>query len=70
MAFLARAVPKELAATAQATVATVSGVVMASGTGVSGVLYAFSGSLAYLAMAAMALAGFACAVTADRLSRR
>jgi PPP family 3-phenylpropionic acid transporter len=70
MAFLTRAVPKELAATAQATVATVSGIVMASATGLSGLLYAFSGSLAYLAMAAMALAGFACAVTADRLSRR
>jgi PPP family 3-phenylpropionic acid transporter len=70
MGFLARAVPKELAATAQGLVATVSGIVMASATGLSGLLYAASGGLAYLAMAAMGLAGFACALSAHNLLRR
>lgn len=67
MAFLARAMPRGLAASAQGTVSTLSGIVMASATGLSGLLYAASGSLAYLAMAAMALAGLACALLARRL---
>ena len=70
MGFLARAVPRELAATAQGYVATVSGIVMASATGLSGLIYAASGSFAYLAMAAMGLAGLVCALTAHRLLRR
>jgi PPP family 3-phenylpropionic acid transporter len=70
MGFLARAVPKELAATAQGLVATASGIVMASATGVSGLIYAASGSLAYLAMAAMGLAGLICALMAHRLARQ
>ena len=70
MGFLARAVPRELAATAQGLVATASGIVMAAATGLSGLIYAASGSLAYLVMAAMGLAGFACAVIAHRLLRR
>ncbi len=70
MGFLARAVPRELAATAQGLVATVSGIVMASATGLSGLIYAASGSFAYLAMAAMGLAGFACALMAHNLLRR
>ncbi len=70
MGFLARAVPRELAATAQGYVATVSGIVMASATGLSGRIYAASGSFAYLAMAAMGLAGLICALTAHRLLRR
>ena len=70
MGFLARAVPRELAATAQGLVATASGIVMAAATGLSGLIYAASGSLAYLVMAAMALAGLACAFTAHRLLRR
>ena len=70
MGFLARAVPRELAATAQGYVATVSGIVMASATGLSGLIYAASGSFAYLAMAAMGLAGLICALTAHRLLRR
>ncbi len=67
MAFLARAVPRGLAASAQGTVSTLSGIVMAAATGLSGLLYAASGSLAYLAMAAMALAGLGCALLARRL---
>ena len=57
MGFLARAVPRELAATAQGFVATWSGIVSASATFASGFVYAASGSLAYLLMAAMALIG-------------
>ncbi|MEA3028396.1 MAG: transporter, family, 3-phenylpropionic acid transporter, partial [Alphaproteobacteria bacterium] len=69
MGFLARAVPRELAATAQGFAATWSGIVNASATVASGFLYAASGSLAYLAMAAMALAGLASALYAGRLWR-
>lgn len=70
MGFLARAVPRELAATAQGLVATASGIVMASATGLSGLLFAAVGGYAYLAMAGMGAAGFACALTAHRLARR
>jgi PPP family 3-phenylpropionic acid transporter len=69
IAFLSRAVPQELVATAQGTVSTISGIVMASATGISGLLYAASGSFAYLAMAAMSVAGFVCALTAHRVWR-
>ena len=70
MGFLARAVPKDLAATAQGLLATVSGIVMAAATSLSGLIYAASGSLAYLAMAAMGIGGLACALIAQRLWRR
>jgi PPP family 3-phenylpropionic acid transporter len=66
MGFLARAVPKELAATAQGLVATLSGIVTASAMALSGLVYASSGSLAYLVMAAMALVGLASALYAGR----
>jgi PPP family 3-phenylpropionic acid transporter len=70
MAFLARAVPRDLAATAQGAISTASGIVMAVATGLSGLLYARAGGLAYLAMAAMALAGLGCcALAADRQRR-
>jgi PPP family 3-phenylpropionic acid transporter len=64
MGFLARAVPRELTATAQGLVATLSGIVTASATGISGLVYATSGSLAYLVMAAMALIGLLSALFA------
>jgi PPP family 3-phenylpropionic acid transporter len=70
MAFLARTVPKELAATAQGYVATLGGIVTASATAVSGVAFAASGSLAYLVMAAMALVGVLSALYAGRHWRR
>ena len=70
MGFLARAVPRELAATAQGLVATMSGIVMASATGLSGLIYAASGSQAYLLMAAMGVAGLGFALIAHRLARR
>jgi PPP family 3-phenylpropionic acid transporter len=67
MGFLARAVPRELAATAQGFAATWSGVVNASATFASGFVFATSGSLAYLLMAAMALVGLSSALYAGRL---
>ncbi len=69
MAFLAGAVPKELAATAQGFVATLSGLISAAATAGSGLVYAASGSLAYLVMAAMALVGLLCALYAGRRAR-
>ena len=69
MGFLARAVPKELSATAQGTLATRGGILTASATGLSGLMYAASGSLTYLVMAAMACMGCACALVAHRLQR-
>jgi PPP family 3-phenylpropionic acid transporter len=70
MGFLARAVPRELAATAQGLVATASGIVMAVATGLSGLIYGSAGSLTYLMMAGMGIAGFACALAAHSLLRR
>ena len=55
-------------ALALATIAL--GLVMAAAMGVSGLLFGRYGTLAYLAMAAMALAGGAFALLARRLSRR
>lgn len=66
MGFMARAVPRELAATAQGLVATWSGIVTASATAISGLVYAASGSLAYLVMAGMALIGLMSALYAGR----
>jgi PPP family 3-phenylpropionic acid transporter len=66
MGFLARAVPRELAATAQGLVATWSGVVNATATFASGFVYAATGSMAYLLMAAMASVGLICALAAGR----
>jgi PPP family 3-phenylpropionic acid transporter len=66
MGFLARGVPRELAATAQGFVATWSGIVMATAIGVSGVVYAASGAGAYLVMAAMAAVGLLAAAFAGR----
>jgi PPP family 3-phenylpropionic acid transporter len=69
MAFLASAVPRELAGTAQGTLATVTGLLTAAATGLSGLIYAAAGSRTYLVMAAMALAGGACALVAQRLQK-
>jgi PPP family 3-phenylpropionic acid transporter len=66
MGFLARAVPRELAATAQGFAATWSGIVNASATFASGFVYAATGSFAYLLMAAMALIGLISALYAGR----
>jgi PPP family 3-phenylpropionic acid transporter len=66
MGFMARAVPRELAATAQGLVATWSGLVNAGATFVSGFVFAATGSLAYLGMAAMALVGLVAALYAGQ----
>jgi hypothetical protein len=42
---------------------------MASATGLAGLFYAQAGSLAYLMMSAMALAGLAFALAAHRMAR-
>lgn len=69
MGYLARAIPKERAATAQGLIATVSGIVTASATTLCGLIYAASGSLAYLLVAGMALIGLCCALYAGRAWR-
>jgi PPP family 3-phenylpropionic acid transporter len=55
--FMARAAPSEIGATAQGYLAVALGLVMAAAMGVSGVLYARWGNLAYGAMALAAGAG-------------
>jgi PPP family 3-phenylpropionic acid transporter len=67
MGFLARAVPRGLAAIAQGIAATWSGLVNASATFASGFLYAATGSHAYLLMAGMALVGTISALVAGRV---
>lgn len=61
---LARMAPQATAATAQGYLAIALGTVMAAATGIAGVLYGAFGSGAYVAMAAIALAGGACVLTA------
>jgi PPP family 3-phenylpropionic acid transporter len=57
-------------ATAQGYLAVASGAAMAAAMGISGVLYAVFGSLAYAAMALVAIAGGVCAFVAYLLGRR
>jgi PPP family 3-phenylpropionic acid transporter len=66
MGYLGQAVPRDMAATAQGLVATVSGIVTASAIGLSGVLYAASGSLGYLLMSTMTFIGLVSALYAAR----
>jgi PPP family 3-phenylpropionic acid transporter len=66
MGFMARSVPREAFATAQGSVATLSGLVNAGATLASGFVYAAVGGYAYLLMTAMALIGVASAVYAGR----
>jgi PPP family 3-phenylpropionic acid transporter len=66
MGYLSRAVPRDMAATAQGLVATVSGIVTASALGLSGVLYGAYDSLAYLLMSTMTLIGLVSALYAAR----
>ena len=67
--FLARHAPSTQAATAQGYLAIASGVTMAGAMALSGVLYRDFGSVAYAAMALMAIAGGACGLVAHRLRR-
>ena len=66
LAFLARRAPPGQGATAQGYLAIALGLVMAGAMGLSGVLYAAFGSLAYAAMALAAIAGGVCALVAYR----
>jgi PPP family 3-phenylpropionic acid transporter len=68
--FLARHAPSMQAATAQGYLAIASGVTMAGAMALSGVLYRDFGSVAYVAMALMAIAGGACGLIAHRLRRQ
>ncbi len=70
LAFIARAAPVEIGATAQGTLAVAQGLAMAAAMGVSGVLYARFGNLAYGAMALAAAAGGLCALAGYRLWHR
>ena len=68
LGFVARAAPAELGATAQGYLAVALGLVMAAAMGLSGVLYARFGGLAYGAMALAAAAGGIFALAAHRLA--
>jgi len=68
--FVARRAPPGQSATAQGYLAIASGLVMAGATGLSGLLYAAFGGLAYAAMALTAVVGGACALVADDMTRR
>jgi MFS transporter, PPP family, 3-phenylpropionic acid transporter len=68
LGFMARAAPAELGATAQGYLAVALGLVMAAAMGISGLLYARWGGLAYGAMALTAAAGGVFALAAHRLT--
>jgi PPP family 3-phenylpropionic acid transporter len=70
MGLLTRTVPAEIGATAQGYFAVALGLVMAVATGLSGVLYARWGVLAYGAMALAAAVGGLLALAAHRLAGR
>jgi PPP family 3-phenylpropionic acid transporter len=67
--FLAHHAPAGRAARAQGYLAIAAGLAMAAATGISGLLYAYFGSGAYIAMALVAVAGGACGFVAHRIRR-
>ena len=67
LAFIGRAAPAGLAATAQGYLAVSTGVAIALSTGLSGLLYGRFGAAAYGAMALIAAAGVAAALVAHRI---
>jgi PPP family 3-phenylpropionic acid transporter len=67
LAFIGRAAPAGLAATAQGYLAVSGGVAIAAATGLSGLLYARFGAAAYGAMALIAGAGLAAAFVLHRI---
>ena len=67
LAFIGRAAPAGLAATAQGYLAVSTGVAMAASTGLSGLLYARFGGAAYGPMATIAAAGLVAAFAAHRM---
>ena len=66
LTYLARNAPPGQSATAQGYLSIALGAAMAGAMGLSGVLYASFGSLAYAAMALAAVGGGACALVAQR----
>jgi PPP family 3-phenylpropionic acid transporter len=66
LAFIGRAAPAGLAATAQGYLAVSTGVAIAAATGLSGLLYGRFGAAAYGAMALIAASGLAAAVVLHR----
>jgi MFS transporter, PPP family, 3-phenylpropionic acid transporter len=66
--YLARLAPPGFTATVQGLLAVANGLVAAIAMVVSGFLHAHYGALSYLAMAAMALGGAACAIAAHRFT--
>jgi PPP family 3-phenylpropionic acid transporter len=66
LTYLARTTPAGQSATAQGYLAIALGAAMAGAMGLSGVLYAAFGNLAYAAMALAAIVGGACAFVAHR----
>jgi PPP family 3-phenylpropionic acid transporter len=69
LAFIGRAAPAGLAATAQGYLAVSTGVAMALGTGLAGLLYGRFGTTAYGAMALIAAAGLVTGLAAHRLQK-
>jgi PPP family 3-phenylpropionic acid transporter len=69
LAFVARMAPVGQGATAQGYLAIALGATMAAATGLSGVLYGSVGSLAYAAMASVAIAGGVAGYVAQRAVR-
>jgi len=69
LTYLARNTPAGQSATAQGYLAIALGAAMAGAMGLSGVLYAAFGNLAYAAMALAAIAGGACAFVAQQTRR-
>ncbi|MPZ38528.1 MAG: MFS transporter [Rhizobiales bacterium] len=69
LAFIGRAAPRGLAATAQGYLAVSMGVAMAASTGLSGLFYGRFGAAAYGAMALIAAAGIAAALMTHRMQR-
>ena len=70
LAFIGRAAPAGLAATAQGYLAVSGGVAIAAATGLSGLLYARFGGAAYGAMALIAATGLAAAFALHRMELR
>jgi MFS transporter, PPP family, 3-phenylpropionic acid transporter len=69
MQFLGQHAPEGSRATAQGDIATANSLMMAAASALAGVLYGASGSLAYAAMAVLALAGAGFAAASARLIR-
>ena len=70
MQYLGLHAPEGSRAAAQGDIATANSLMMAAASALAGVLYGASGSLAYVAMAALAAAGAVFTVVSARLTRR